>query len=164
MTNPGKWNIFFIYWIFPVVLKKTADQSSDLYDKTCNSYQSLKDPNTGRARDDCASTPEEIPAARSVFSLSDGGEKPFVRQTTERFLHFFRLSLQDRPIDKSVSSKERCSGRERLPHARRNLQSTRTRRKRPCPGASPLKRESVPVSEKIGARRNKCKQGGCDEQ
>ena len=73
MTNPGKWNIFFIYWIFPVVLKKTADQSSDLYDKTCNSYQSLKDPNAGRARDDCASTPEEIPAARSVFSLSDGG-------------------------------------------------------------------------------------------
>ena len=77
LTNPGKWNIFFIYWIFPVVLKKTADQSSDLYDKTCNSYQSLKDPNAGRARDGCASTPEEIPAARSVFSLSDGGVKAF---------------------------------------------------------------------------------------
>ena len=73
----GKMEYIFIYWIFPVVLKKTADQSSDLYDKTCNSYQSLKDPNAGRARDDCASTPEEIPAARSVFSLSDGGVKAF---------------------------------------------------------------------------------------
>ena len=54
------------------MLMKTVDQSSDLYDKTYNSYQPFKDPKTERAWDDCARTAGTILFARSAFSLSGG--------------------------------------------------------------------------------------------
>ena len=58
---------------FPAVLMKIIDQSSDLYDKTCNSYQPFKIPKTERAWDDCARIPGTILLfARSAFSLSGG--------------------------------------------------------------------------------------------
>ena len=147
------------------MLKKTADQSSDLYDKTCNSYQSLKDPNTGRARDDCASTPEEIPAARSVFSLSDGGgESLSFDRKRSVFCTFSDFPCKIDPSTSQLALRRGVPGGSVFRTHEETCKVPRTRRKRPCPGASPLKRQSVPVSEKIGARRNKCKQGGCDEQ
>ena len=73
---------------FPAVLMKTMDQSSDLYDKTCNSYQPFKIPKTERAWNDCARTMGTILFARSAFSLSGGLASAF-SCSGERSVLFF---------------------------------------------------------------------------
>ena len=82
---------------FPAVLMKTMDQSSDLYDKTCNSYQPFKIPKTERAGDDCARTAGTILFARSAFSLSGGLASAFSwRGRVERafFCSFFAFRVR----------------------------------------------------------------------
>ena len=75
------------------MLMKTVDQSSDLYDKTCNSYLPFKIPKTERAWDDCARIPGTILLfARSAFSLSGGLASAF-SCSGERSVLFFVLFL-----------------------------------------------------------------------